>query len=231
MHTFLNAKTMAKTLRAALAERSIAITHSDSLELVARQFGLNDWNTLSAKIESANVPDGALPDGWIPHHGNGRGAGERYHRLGLDPARPGTVLIESVVPAEIIGSQFATLMQSVDAADYAGRRVRLSAELCGEDVDRGVLWLRIDDVAGKVLDFDNMLARPDEGALTGTFEWTGRSIVLDVAPSAASLHFGLMLKGAGRLWARRFRLDEAGDAPKVRAFPRRPTNLDFGSSA
>ena len=51
MHSFLDAKTMARILRQALADRGVAITHSESLELVARQFGLADWNTLAAAIE------------------------------------------------------------------------------------------------------------------------------------------------------------------------------------
>jgi hypothetical protein len=231
MHSFLDAKTMAKTLRAALAERSVDIGHSDSLELVARQFGLKDWNTLAARIESAGVPNGRIPAGWIVHHGNGRGPGERLHRLGTDPARPGTVLIESIVPAEIIGGQFATLMQSVDAADYRGRRIRLSAELSGEGIDQGAIWMRVDDAAGKTLAFDNLFSRGAEGVVTGTIGWTERSIVLDVGAEAASLHFGAMLKGVGRLWARRFRLDEAEETDQpIASYPRRP-NLDLGSVA
>jgi hypothetical protein len=46
-----NAKSMAKSLRAELGERNIEISHSASLEIVARQFGVNDWNTLAAKLE------------------------------------------------------------------------------------------------------------------------------------------------------------------------------------
>ena len=234
MHTFLDAKTMAKSLRSALAERHIDITHSDGLELVARQFGFDNWNILAARIDAATAGDGPLPAGWIRHHGNGTGNGDRLHRLGLDPARPDTVLIESLASAELIGSQFATLMQSIDAADYRGTRLRLTVELSGEDVDRGALWLRIDDRAGKILGFDNMLARATDGALTGTFGWTERTIVLDVPEAAASLHYGALLKGAGRLWVRNFRLDEAGDdiAPTdQRTYPRRPTNLGFGGAA
>ncbi|HEV2502759.1 MAG TPA: glyoxalase superfamily protein [Mesorhizobium sp.] len=51
MRTFRDAKVMAKTLRQGLRERRIDLSHSDCLELVARQFGLADWNTLAAKIE------------------------------------------------------------------------------------------------------------------------------------------------------------------------------------
>ncbi len=231
MHTFLDAKTMAKILRAALAERSIDIAHSDSLELVARQFGLKDWNTLAAKIDAVRTPNGALPEGWVYHHGNGRDAGERYHRLGLDVSRPGAMLIESIGPGEIIGSNFATLMQSIDAGDYRGTSLRLCAELSGEGVDSGALWLRIDDAGGRVLGFDNMMSRSLPESLTGSFEWTERHIVLAVPAEAASIHFGALLKGQGRLWVRRFRLDEAGDAPALRNLPRRPSNLDFGVAA
>ncbi len=47
-------KSMAKSLRSELSLRKIELTHSAALEIVARQFGLNDWNTLSAKMSSKN---------------------------------------------------------------------------------------------------------------------------------------------------------------------------------
>jgi len=51
MRTYLQAKGMAKAVRAALAARNIALSHGECLELVAQQFGFRDWNVLSAKIE------------------------------------------------------------------------------------------------------------------------------------------------------------------------------------
>lgn len=51
MRDHRDAKAMAKTLREALAARDVTITHSQSLEIVARQFGLANWNILSAKID------------------------------------------------------------------------------------------------------------------------------------------------------------------------------------
>ena len=45
-----DAKTMAKSLRDALADRNVSLSHSTCLEIVARQFGFADWNTLSAKL-------------------------------------------------------------------------------------------------------------------------------------------------------------------------------------
>lgn len=50
------AKQMAKRLRASLASRNQAVSHSAALELVAQQLGYNDWNTASAslsQVESA----------------------------------------------------------------------------------------------------------------------------------------------------------------------------------
>jgi len=52
MRDFRDAKTMAKTLREALAARGIEINHSQALEIVARQFGAETWNILSAKMEA-----------------------------------------------------------------------------------------------------------------------------------------------------------------------------------
>jgi hypothetical protein len=50
MFTQKNAKTMAKSLRDSLVGRNIPLSHSACLEIVARQFGFADWNTLSAKL-------------------------------------------------------------------------------------------------------------------------------------------------------------------------------------
>ncbi|WP_439616123.1 glyoxalase superfamily protein [Shinella sp.] len=58
MRDYRDAKTMAKTLREALAARTIEITHSEALEIVARQFGVETWNILSAKIEAKPAASG-----------------------------------------------------------------------------------------------------------------------------------------------------------------------------
>ena len=53
MHSFMDAKLMAKLLRQHLAERNVTLSHGECLELVARQFGVSSWNILSARIEAA----------------------------------------------------------------------------------------------------------------------------------------------------------------------------------
>jgi uncharacterized protein YjbI with pentapeptide repeats len=49
---------MAKALRDALKGHKIEVSHSECLELIAKQFGLKDWNALAAKIDhkSADKP-------------------------------------------------------------------------------------------------------------------------------------------------------------------------------
>src|SRR5580658_9435303 len=46
--TLQDGKKMARALRDALAAKSVAVTHSQALELVAQMLGHADWNTMSA---------------------------------------------------------------------------------------------------------------------------------------------------------------------------------------
>jgi Glyoxalase superfamily protein/Clp amino terminal domain, pathogenicity island component len=50
MRDFRDAKAMARTLRADLAAKGLKITIGQSLELIAKAFGVADWNTLAAAI-------------------------------------------------------------------------------------------------------------------------------------------------------------------------------------
>jgi hypothetical protein len=56
MRDFRDAKDMADSLRKALATQSLTVTHSQSLELIARAFGLDNWNVLAAAIDAARRP-------------------------------------------------------------------------------------------------------------------------------------------------------------------------------
>jgi hypothetical protein len=53
MRDYRDAKAMAKSIRAGLADRGLKITISGSLQLIAKAFGAADWNTLSATIKAA----------------------------------------------------------------------------------------------------------------------------------------------------------------------------------
>jgi hypothetical protein len=53
MRDFRDAKAMAHSLRDGLKANAIQTTHSESLELIAKAFGYDNWNILSAKIDAA----------------------------------------------------------------------------------------------------------------------------------------------------------------------------------
>lgn len=52
-------KLIAKRLRAALAEQDLHVSHSTTLELVARAYGSKDWNTLVASLRASAPPPAA----------------------------------------------------------------------------------------------------------------------------------------------------------------------------
>lgn len=227
MHTYLDAKIMAKALRQALAERDIALSHSDCLELVARQYGFANWNMLAARIDAAKLPQLELPEGWMVSH-----PAPELYRIGLDPALPGVSLIAAVPGAQIPPGQTGVLMQSINASPFRGHRLRFSAELRTEEAGSGSIWMRIDPAAGRHLRFDNMLQRGDDAALRGSIDWREVEIVLDVPEAAASIHYGMLLVGEGRLWARNLRIEPVdGDSPVTasRPFLPGPTNLGFAT--
>jgi hypothetical protein len=63
MRDFRDAKAMADALRDGLKAKAVETTHSECLELIAKAFGYENWNILSAKVEAAQsgAPDGNAP--------------------------------------------------------------------------------------------------------------------------------------------------------------------------
>lgn len=66
MRDHRDAKAMAKAMREALAARGTTISHSEALEIVARQFGLANWNILSAHFEAAPGKDAITFEQAVP---------------------------------------------------------------------------------------------------------------------------------------------------------------------
>lgn len=58
MHNIPDPKTMAKALRTSLSQRQIDISHSAALEIVAAQFGLDNWNVLAALAKDSAAATG-----------------------------------------------------------------------------------------------------------------------------------------------------------------------------
>jgi hypothetical protein len=56
MRDYRDAKAMAQAVRAFLADHGVKITNSQSLELMAKAFGVADWNTLAAAISGEVTP-------------------------------------------------------------------------------------------------------------------------------------------------------------------------------
>lgn len=125
--------------------------------------------------------------------------------------------------------QFGTMMQGFQAENYKNKRIKMSCFLKTEKVTKCGAWLRIDNVSGDTLQFDNM----DSRSIHGTTDWNHYSIVLDVPEESASIHFGVLLVGKGKVWADGFRFEEVNE--KVDStnmlfqdnLPKQPINLDF----
>jgi hypothetical protein len=224
MHSFMDAKLMAKLLRQGLADRQIDLSHSECLELVARQFGVANWNILSARIDASGAPD-SIPEGWLR-----TGRSPKLYRLGA-------AWIESKpeLSADITNEDFCTLMQSVDAASFRGKRMQLRTRLKAVGVDGGVtIWFRVDGPSGS-LRFENLERYRTGGPRTGDTDWTERQITLDVPEEATTLNYGFFVKGRGKGLAKGFELEEVDATMPVNtpdgSALRGPTNLGFFDAA
>jgi hypothetical protein len=127
---------------------------------------------------------------------------------------------------------FATLMQTVQADAFRGKRVRFSGFVRSQDVaDWAGLWMRLDGPQDKTLAFDNMGNRP----IKATTRWTRYEVVLDVAPSANQIAFGLLLAGKGEVWMADLNLESADENSPTTGLsqPRQPLKqpkLSFGNN-
>jgi uncharacterized DUF497 family protein len=90
---------------------------------------------------------------------------------------------------------FGTLVQVVQAQRYRNKRIAISALVKSERTEGWAgLWARADG-CGKVLTFDNMMARP----IRGTSGWRQYRVVVDVPEEATCVMFGVILNGSGRI--------------------------------
>jgi len=122
-----------------------------------------------------------------------------------------------------------TVIQTIAADDYRGKRVRFAASVKAENV-RGWsgLVMRIVAADQRVLGFDDMSTRP----IRGTSDWRDAQVILDVAPDASMITFGMRLTdGAGKVWLDALRFEEvSADDPSISInlrplLPSRPQNL------
>lgn len=246
MNTYRDAKRMAKILEASLRERNIDISHGESLNIIAKQFGLNDWNTLSARIKRTEASDARrvqalLSWDFVAEHPTefDFGIDENVIESGRRAALIRYTRSEST---QYRGTSrvFGTLAQTISAVPYHEKRLEIIAELATERVSHGAtLWIRVDKSPGHSLAFDNLKHHP-HGWLFGDNGWTRRRVVFDVPPEAVSLQFGFFLKGAGTVWAADFRIATVDKTIPLTAEPKdtgpralgwiTPQNLDFSKT-
>ncbi len=235
---------MAKALEVSLSSKNLALSHGECLDIVARQFGVKNWNVLSAKAkrqEAAALRRRVELKGWFflsefpldYDHGldeNTALLGRRSALIRLDAE---TAARHYPDPARAHGGY----LQSVAALPFHGGRVEIQANLRCEEVTHGAtIWARVDAMPGHTLAFDN-LKQASEGWLFGDVPWSRRRIVIDVPPEAITLNFGFFLKGLGSLWAANFSVEKAPDTAGPTAPPIEPqrwapigitaANLDF----
>ena len=167
-----------------------------------------------------------IPEGWYA-----AGSNPAEYTMGTDNSvhysGNSSAFIKSDSPKK---NQFGTLMQTISADKFTGKRIRLTGYIKSENVTgRSGMWMRIDGVGGKQLEFDNMQNR----AVRGTTDWKQYSIVLDVPDNSASINFGVLVGGDGEVWFDDLKLEEVGkdvavtNLIKERKLPDTPSNMDF----
>jgi beta-lactamase regulating signal transducer with metallopeptidase domain len=188
--------------------------------LLSANLGLKLVNAQTA-IQANSAPSGWFLAGTKPAN----------YQTGIDKeaienGQPSAYL-KSTVP---VTDGFGTLMQSIKAADYAGKRVRIRAWVKSQDVaDSAGVWMRVDKDK-TVVAFDNMQNR----AIKGTQPWTAYDVVLDVPADATGISYGVLLTGAGEVWINDVSFEVVGKeipttnpAPVQTALPSHPVNLKF----
>jgi hypothetical protein len=106
-----------------------------------------------------------------------------------------SVSLKSVSKAS--SSDFATMMTTQNAASFVGKRVRFRGWARTDSLDTWAgLWMRVDRPNQQMGAFDNMANRP----IKGTTPWTQYDVVLDIAPDAVDIAFGILLSGNGATW-------------------------------
>ena len=155
------------------------------------------------------------------------------YELGIDATATREGRSSAFVASKATKSEgFGTMMQMFTGEEYRGKRMRIRCQVKSADVKGWAgLWMRVDGPQeGKHLAFDNMQNR----AIKGTTDWQSYEVVLDVAPEATAIAFGVLLNGAGKVWLNDFRFEEVSNEVKTtstkKGLPTSPSNLDFSQT-
>lgn len=147
---------------------------------------------------------GGIPVGWFNSFGHVSGVSTYYCirivRRSEDRAAGTCAVLEKATAA--LG-EFGSLMQRCPGRLLAGRTIRIEGELRTENVSGWAgLWLRADADDDPNLFFDNMSGRP----VRGTTTWARYFIEAPLPGNTDWLNYGIVLSGAGVLYADNIRL-------------------------
>jgi hypothetical protein len=131
MRDFRDAKVMAHSLRDALTAKAMEITHSESLELIAKTFGYENWNILSAKIDVAQPRSGEAvghQDPTPPAVLYCSFCGKTQHEVKALVAGPHVFICDECIDlcSDIIDEQLLRLIEGDEASARAMSTERLS---------------------------------------------------------------------------------------------------------
>lgn len=167
-----------------------------------------------------------IPNGWFP-----AGSNPSEYEMGVDNStfQNGQMCayIKSKAPKE---NEFGTLMQTIKAEVYEGKRLLLSGYIKTEDIKGwSGMWMRIDGANNQQVGFDNMRDR----TIRGTTDWKKYEIVLDIPSNSKTINYGVLLSGQGKVWFDNMKLGEVDKSVAVTntitelKYPKEPVNLDF----
>lgn len=139
------------------------------------------------------------------------GMDPKSYEMGEETAAPHPDLETRYLKSVATPKGFGTMMANLPAADYRGKRCKLTAQVKAENVaDWAGLWMRVDGPDNKPLAFDNMQDRP----IKGSHDWKNISVVLDVPEDAENIAYGVLMDGEGQVWTAGLKLEEAApDTP------------------
>ena len=188
-----------ESLRAALALLPVDARQADYLS--RRLLGANAEEVLVIRDALKPFGQNALgrmsrdPAGW------GRATSNQgLYDVGIDRAikRSGKASVYVTSKYDENNDQaFGNVMQTVNANQFRGKRIRLSAYVKSVKAESGVmLWMRVDGMTSRALSFDNMDNRP----IIGSIDWKNYDIVLDIPEGSAVIAFGVWMPGKGQFW-------------------------------
>lgn len=217
MYSRDDAKTRAIKLRTILKGLGHDITHAKALETIAQLNDFKDWNTCASALD-LRAELLAPPKGWYL-----TGDQAEQYDFGTDPSitrhgmHPAIIRRKANAPKDVSG--FAAMVQTFDATHYRGARTQLSAEIKCENNEGAVtLWMRADSKNGRHVAFDNLESYgigSAAGPITGSTDWSRRTIVLDIPENAHLLFIGYYIRGTGAGYVGGFSLARVSDAIPV----------------